>query len=166
MHIVVTPKGKQTVKGVSSSYDALIDFLETIERIMARLNLYTAEIVRPGFVDDEIIVEIIAELLSTLAVVTKKIKENRSVGNPILTDTLLSTEHNALISGKTLLGENQIEAVLQRLDRLTPDETRKTTVQTQLLDVVYSLIQNMRVVMDGEQTQQNFQTLPADRPSI
>ena len=75
---------------------------------------------------------------------------------------LLSTEseHNAVIFPKKLLGEKQIEEVLQRLDRLTPIEARKTAVQS--LEVVYGLIQNMRVVMDGGQTQLNFRTLPAD----
>jgi hypothetical protein len=50
---------------------------------------------------------------------------------------------------KKLLGDNEIEAVLQRLDRLTQDEARTTSAQT--LEIVYGLIQNMRVVMDGEQ---------------
>ena len=52
---------------------------------------------------------------------------------------------------KKLLGENEVEAVLQRLDRLTLDEARMTAAQT--LEVVYGLVQNMRVVMDGKQTQ-------------
>jgi hypothetical protein len=51
---------------------------------------------------------------------------------------------------KKLLGENEVEAVLQRLDRLTQDEARTTAVQT--LEVVYGLVQNMKVFMDGEQT--------------
>ena len=87
--------------------------------------------------------------------------------NLIFTDTLLSTERNAVIPSKTLLGEKQIEAVLQGLRRLTLDEARTTAVQ--ILEVVYNLTQNVRVVMqvmDGEQTQRNFQTLIADRPSI
>jgi hypothetical protein len=50
---------------------------------------------------------------------------------------------------KELLGENEVEAVLQRLDRLTLDEARTTAAQT--LEVVYGLVQNMRVVMDGKQ---------------
>jgi hypothetical protein len=45
------------------------------------------------------------------------------------------------------LGENEVEAVLQRLDRLTQDEARTAAAQT--LDVVYGLIQNMKMVMDG-----------------
>jgi hypothetical protein len=46
-------------------------------------------------------------------------------------------------------GEKDVEAVLQRLDRLTQDEARTTTAET--LEVVHSLVQSMRVVMDGEQ---------------
>jgi hypothetical protein len=49
---------------------------------------------------------------------------------------------------KKLLGENEVGAVLQRLDRLTQDEARTTAAQT--LEVVYGLVQNMKVVMDGE----------------
>ena len=51
---------------------------------------------------------------------------------------------------KKLLGENQTEAVLQRLDRLTLDEARTTAEQT--LEIIYGLMQNMRVVVDGEKT--------------
>ena len=47
-----------------------------------------------------------------------------------------------------LLGENEVEAVLQRIDRLTLDEARTTAAQT--LEVVYGLVQNMRAVIDGE----------------
>jgi hypothetical protein len=49
---------------------------------------------------------------------------------------------------KKLLGEIEIEAVLERLDQLTVDEARTTATQT--LDVVYGLVQNMRAVMNGE----------------
>lgn len=51
---------------------------------------------------------------------------------------------------KKVFGEKDIEAVLQRLDRLTHDEARTTAAQT--LSVVHSLVQGMRVAMDGEQT--------------
>jgi hypothetical protein len=49
-----------------------------------------------------------------------------------------------------MIGENEIKAVLRRLDRLTPDEARATGVQT--LEVVYGLVQNRRAIMDGENT--------------
>ena len=48
---------------------------------------------------------------------------------------------------KKLLGEKDIESVLLRLDRLTLEESRMTIVQT--LDVVYGLVNNMQVVMEG-----------------
>ena len=48
---------------------------------------------------------------------------------------------------KKLLGESEVEAVLQRLDRLTQDEARMTAAQT--LDIVHGLVGNVRVVMEG-----------------
>jgi hypothetical protein len=47
-----------------------------------------------------------------------------------------------------LLGENEVEAALKRLDRLTQDEARVTAAQ--ILEVVYNLVRNMNVVMDGK----------------
>ena len=49
---------------------------------------------------------------------------------------------------KKLRGEKDIEATLERLDRLTLDEARATAAQT--LEVVYSLVRHRRVVMDGD----------------
>jgi hypothetical protein len=49
---------------------------------------------------------------------------------------------------KKLLGEKDVEAVLQRLDRLTLEEARTTAAQN--LEAVYSLVQSMREIMDGE----------------
>jgi hypothetical protein len=48
------------------------------------------------------------------------------------------------------MGENDIEAVLQRLDRLTMEESRMTATQT--MEVVYGLFNNMKVVMDSTET--------------
>ena len=49
---------------------------------------------------------------------------------------------------KKLRGENDVEATLQRLDRLTLDEARATAAQT--LEVVYGLVRHRKIVMDGE----------------
>ena len=65
---------------------------------------------------------------------------------------------------KKLLGDKDIEAVLLRLDRLTLDEARITATQT--LEIVYGLIQNMRVVMDGEQIHQACRSLGVENPSL
>jgi hypothetical protein len=48
---------------------------------------------------------------------------------------------------KKLLGEKDIESVLQRLDRLTLEESKTTAAQT--LDVVYGLVNKMYNVMEG-----------------
>jgi hypothetical protein len=55
---------------------------------------------------------------------------------------------NAETFGKKLFGDNEVEAVLHRLDRLTLDEARTTAAQT--LEVVYGLVENLRRVMNGE----------------
>jgi hypothetical protein len=60
------------------------------------------------------------------------------------------SESNAVKLVTKALGEDEVEAVLQCLDQLALDEARTTAVQT--LEVVYGLVHNMRMVMDGEQT--------------
>ena len=63
------------IKDVSTSYDALVDLLETIEHFLNRLEVYTKLPTTAAM--GEIIVKIIAELLSTIALVTKEIKKKR-----------------------------------------------------------------------------------------
>jgi hypothetical protein len=58
------------------------------------------------------------------------------------------TEHAAVKFVKKVFGEKDIEAIVQRLNRLTEDEAR--TIAAQTLEVVYSLVQNMTEVMNGE----------------
>ena len=50
---------------------------------------------------------------------------------------------------KKFFKAKDIEAVLDRLDRLTQEEARTTAAQT--LAIVHGLVQNMREFMDGEQ---------------
>jgi hypothetical protein len=50
---------------------------------------------------------------------------------------------------KKLLGEREVEAVLQKLDRLTQDEARMTITQT--LGVVHGLVGNVKSVIEGTQ---------------
>jgi hypothetical protein len=65
----------QAIKDISSSYDALIDLLETIEHFLSRLDIYTE--LPPTAAMGKIIVKIMVELLSTIALVTKQIKQSR-----------------------------------------------------------------------------------------
>ena len=47
-----------------------------------------------------------------------------------------------------LRGEKDIEATIERLDRLTLDEGRATAAQT--LEVVYGLVLHRKDIMNGE----------------
>jgi hypothetical protein len=58
------------------------------------------------------------------------------------------TQREAEKFGKKLFGDNDVEAVLHRLDRLTLDEARTTAAQT--LEVVCGLVESLRQVMSGE----------------
>ena len=60
------------------------------------------------------------------------------------------TQSNAGTFVKKVFGGNFDQMVLERLDQLTVDEGRITA--SQILKVVHGLFQNMRVVMNGEQT--------------
>ena len=51
-----------------------------------------------------------------------------------------------------LVGEKKMEAILQRLDRLTQDEAQQTVAQ--VFEVVHGLVENMNVVMNSEQINQ------------
>jgi len=76
----------QAIKDVSTSYDALVELLESIEHFMSRLDIYTR--VPPTSPMAEIIVKIMVELLSTLALVTKQINQRRP-SKYVLTDMTL-----------------------------------------------------------------------------
>jgi hypothetical protein len=73
-------------KGVIDSYDALVDFLESIERFIDRLDIYTR--ISPTPAMDDILVKILAELLSALALATKELKQGRS-SESVLADMLI-----------------------------------------------------------------------------
>ena len=90
------------------------------------------------------VVKILVELLATLALATKQIKEGKPSKSVFPKVFYYLTQYVAVKVFKKLLGDKDVEAVVQRLDRLTLDEARITAAQT--LEVVYSLIQNMRVV--------------------
>ena len=141
------PRNSKAATGVSTSYDALSELFECFEHYLGRLNVLTEF---PSAVR-EISVKIMVELLEVLALATQQIKQGRLSEFLLrLVDTTHFTEHDAEKFARKLLGENDIEAVLQRLDRLTMEESRMTATQT--MEVVYGLFNNMKVVMNGRET--------------
>ena len=65
----------QTASDVSASYDALVDLFECIGNFLKRLRIYSDLSVSPSMAD--IIVKILVELLSVLALATKQTKQGR-----------------------------------------------------------------------------------------
>lgn len=69
----------QAVKDVSKSYDTLVDLFESIGNFLSRLGIYTTIPLTTAMKD--VIVKIMAEVLSTLALATKEVKQGRSSGS-------------------------------------------------------------------------------------
>lgn len=63
------------MKDVGTSYDALVDLFETIERFLSRLNIYTRIPLTPAVSDN--VIKIMVEVLSTLAMATRQVKQGR-----------------------------------------------------------------------------------------
>ena len=94
------------------------------------------------------IVKIMAELLTVLALATKQITQGRLSKCDINVHRRGWLNFAAEKFAKKLLGEREIEVVLQRLDRLTQDEARITIAET--LGVVHGLVGNVKEIMEGE----------------
>jgi hypothetical protein len=58
---------------VPASYGALVEIFECVENFLLRLRIYT-EIEKPADVMTEVVIKIMAELISVLALATKQIK--------------------------------------------------------------------------------------------
>lgn len=127
------------------SYDALVEIFECVENFLRRLMIYT-KIELPPLAMAEVLTKIMAELISVLALATKQINQGR-FSESVLDNCHPTTDSVAEKYGRKLLGENEINAVLQRLDRLTIEESKEVAAQT--LDVVYGLAKNMEVIMEG-----------------
>jgi hypothetical protein len=138
----------QAAIAVGTSYDALVDLFECVTNFVGRLHVYTEIPSTPSM--SGILIRIMAEVLSVLALATKQIKQGR-FSKPPMDHIYISliAELGAEKFAKKLLGESEIEAVIQRLDRLTNDEARMTVAQT--LQAVHGLVSNVKVVMDGMQ---------------
>jgi len=120
--------------GVSASYDALLELFDGIGNFLKCLHILTGISLTASMKD--IVAKIMVELISILGLARKQIVQGRLKK-----------------FAKKLLGDNEIETILKRLDRLTREEARITAAQTlavnETLAIVHGLLHNMKVVMDG-----------------
>jgi hypothetical protein len=93
-----------------------------------------------------IVVKIMGEVLEVLALATKQIKQGRlSKWAHLLQTSLIKRIVETFV--KKFLGDREVEAILQRLDRLTQEEARVTAANT--LEVVHELFNNLKEDMNG-----------------
>ena len=81
----------QAVKDVSASYDALVDLFASFENFLNRLRIYTG--IAPAPPLTSVLVKIMVELLSTLALATKQVKQGRFSEFTLVGKTLGSMRH-------------------------------------------------------------------------
>ncbi|KAI0297634.1 hypothetical protein BC826DRAFT_951451 [Russula brevipes] len=128
-----------TAKDVEASQDVLIDIFDRIENFFKRLEFYTTRNVSPTITMTDVIVKIMVEVLSILAIATKEIKRGR-----------------AKKYAMRLLGKNDIENALKRLDTLTQEEARLMTAE--VWEVAQSVDDKVKVVIDdGRETKEVIQ---------
>ena len=66
----------QVANGVIASYDAVVDLFESFEHFLKRLDIYTK--IPPTPAMNEILVKIVVELISTLALATAELRQGRT----------------------------------------------------------------------------------------
>jgi len=111
-----------------------------------RLDIYTKIDLTSIPIMTDIIVKIMLELLSVLALATKQISQKR-FSKCAVAHILSIAQRDTVKFAKKLLGESEIEGILQRLDRLTQDEARIGVAET--LGVVHGLVGNVKEIMEG-----------------
>jgi predicted transcriptional regulator len=129
---------------VDASQDVLIDIFVRIESFFKRLESYTE--VPPTAAMTDVIVKIMIEVLSILAIATKEIKQGRS--SALIYVYLLLLTYSFLEKFvKKLLGRNDIEDALKRLDTLTTEEARMAIAET--LNVTHKVDDKVTVLIEG-----------------
>ncbi|KAI0286627.1 hypothetical protein BGY98DRAFT_1172981, partial [Russula aff. rugulosa BPL654] len=117
-----------TAKDVRADQEALSEMFERIEAFFRRLDIYTEVAPNQEMVDT--ITAIMVEVLNFIGIATKEIKEGRT--KKYLTK---------------LIGNNDIEDSLKRLDRRTQEEGRMTSAQ--LLKVTNAIDNEFREIADN-----------------
>jgi hypothetical protein len=125
----------------------LIDIFVRIESFFKRLESYTE--VPPTAAMTDVIVKIIIEVLSILAIATKEVNQGRSSGLICLFITLDLPSLEKIVN--KLLGRNDIEDALKRLETLTMEEARMAIAE--ILNVTHSVDDKVTVLIDGGQNE-------------
>jgi hypothetical protein len=133
---------------VNASQDMLVDLFERIESFFKRLESHTE--LKPSEAMTDMMVKIMVEVLSVLAIVTVEIKQRR--WSQFITSDIWVLTHGFFFIEKLLkklLGRNDVEDALKRLDKLTQEEAKMATAE--VLKITRDMDSNMKVLIDGVQ---------------
>ena len=119
----------KAAKGVFASQDVLTNVFESIGNFFRRLETYVQVPPTPGMTD--MIVKIMIEALSILAIVTKEISQSRASKLIACMNRhyRVSTDCCSEKYLKKVVGRTDIEDGLAQLDRLTQEEVRMAAAQ-------------------------------------
>ena len=145
--VVVTLLSTKAAKDVDASQEVLVDLFGRIENFFRRLETYTE--VRPTPAMMDIIVKILVEVLSILAMATKEIGRGQA-SEWIPSDSLPLTDSRLEKYLKKLMGKNGLEDALKKLDVLTQEEARMATAE--LLRVTRGVDDKVTAILDGGQS--------------
>jgi hypothetical protein len=129
----------------------LVDIFVRIESFFRRLDSYVE--VPPTAAMTDVVVKILIEVLSILAIATKRIKQGRSSELIDIHRLFLPYFFSETFLNK-LLGKNDIEDALKRLDTLTMEEARMAIAETlnvthRVDDTVNRVDDKVTVLIDG-----------------
>ena len=125
----------------------LVDLFERIENLFKRFESHTE--LKPSEAMTDIMVKIMVEVLSVLAIVTVEIKQRRS-SQFIISDFWVLIHAFLEKFPKKFLGKNDMDDALKRLDMLTQEEAKMATAE--VLKITRGMESNMEVLIDGAQT--------------
>jgi hypothetical protein len=110
----------QVSNGIISSFDILADLLESIENFVGRLKIYTRISPTPEL--DAIVVQIIVELISTLALVTKKLRRRRFRESIFSLLTCYLAQSDVVKRVVNFFAVKDIKEAQRRLNKCTKEE--------------------------------------------
>ena len=136
----------QAAKDVDASQDVLVDLFSRMENFFKRLESYTE--ISPTPAMTSIIVKIMVEVLTILGIATKEMKQRRSSESMNVYHSFLTKISPEKIL-KKILGKNDIEDALKRLDTLTQEEARMVTAE--IWKATRSVNDQVAVLINGAQ---------------
>ena len=143
--------GFQVIKGVRAGQGALLDIFERIEMFFGRLEVYIAMPPTTLVEMMDIIIQIIVEVFSVLAIATNEIRQSR-IGKYSLYKWLQLIERclekyaRNILKNLIGIGGTEIDDALKTLDKLTQKES--WTIITQNLKAILVVDETLNTVKD------------------